>query len=81
MEDDEYMYFSELLTKITLTGQNQTPTKQQIKAGNDIMKRAQRHTDNANKREEDVVCRVINGDKVKKRKYHKEEENQQPEEK
>ena len=37
------MYFSELLTKITLGTQNQKPTKAQIKKGNDIMKRAERH--------------------------------------
>ena len=37
------------------------------------MKRAERHTENVNKREEEIVCRVVNGTKVKKRKYHKEE--------
>lgn len=67
------MYFSELLTKITLGTQNQKPTKAQIRKGNDIMKRAERHTENVNKREEEIVCRVVNGTKVKKRKYHKEE--------
>ena len=67
------MYFSELLTKITLGTQNQNPTKAQIRKGNDIMKRAERHTENVNKREEEIVCRVVNGTKVKKRKYHKEE--------
>ena len=67
------MYFSELLTKITLGTQNQKPTKAQIRKGNDIMKRAERHTENVNKREEEIVCRVVNGTKVKKRRYHKEE--------
>ena len=67
------MYFSELLTKITLGTQNQKPTKAQIRKGSDIMKRAERHTENVNKREEEIVCRVVNGTKVKKRKYHKEE--------
>ena len=38
------------------------------------MKRAERHTENVNRREEDIVCRVINGAKVKKRRYHKESE-------
>ena len=54
------MYFSELLTKITLGTQNQKPTKAI-----------------SNKREEDIVCRVINGSKVKKRKYHKEEDSKE----
>ena len=67
------MYFSELLTKITLGTQNQSPPKAQIRKGNDIMKRAERHTENVNKREEEIVCRVVNGTKVKKRRYHKEE--------
>ena len=67
------MYFSELLTKITLGTQNQKPTKAQIRKGKDIMKRAERHTENVNKREEEIVCRVVNGTKVKKRRYHKEE--------
>ena len=71
------MYFSELLTKITLGTQNQKPTKAQIKKGNDIMKRAERHKEISNKREEDIVCRVINGSKVKKRKYHKEEDSKE----
>ena len=67
------MYFSELLTKITLGTQNQKPTKAKIRNGNDIMKRAERHTENVNKREEEIACRVVNGTKVKKRRYHKEE--------
>ena len=71
------MYFSELLTKITLGTQNQKPTKAQIKKGNDIMKRAERHKEISNKREEDIVCRVINGTKVKKRKYHKEDSKEE----
>ena len=71
------MYFSELLTKITLGSQNQKPTKAQIKKGNDIMKRAERHKEISNKREEDIVCRVINGSKVKKRKYHKEDSKEE----
>ena len=71
------MYFSELLTKITLGTQNQKPTKTQIKKGNDIMKRAERHKEISNKREEDIVCRVINGGKVKKRKYHKEDSKEE----
>ena len=71
------MYFSELLTKITLGTQNQKPTKAQIKKGNDIMKRAERHKEISNKREEDIVCRVINGSKVKKRRYHKEEDSKE----
>lgn len=73
------MYFSELLTKITLGTQNQKPTKQQIRKGNDIMKRAERHTENVNRREEDIVCRVVNGTKVKKRRYHKESEEKMDE--
>ena len=71
------MYFSELLTKITLGTQNQKPSKAQIKKGNDIMKRAERHKEISNKREEDIVCRVINGGKVKKRKYHKEDSKEE----
>ena len=71
------MYFSELLTKITLGTQNQKPSKAQIKKGNDIMKRAERHKEISNKREEDIVCRVINGSKVKKRKYHKEDSKEE----
>ena len=71
------MYFSELLTKITLGTQNQKPTKAQIKKANDIMKRAERHKEISNKREEDIVCRVINGSKVKKRKYHKEDSKEE----
>ena len=71
------MYFSELLTKITLGTQNQKPTKARIKKGNDIMKRAERHKEISNKREEDIVCRVINGGKVKKRKYHKEDSKEE----
>ena len=68
------MYFSELLTKITLGTQNQKPTKAQIKKGNDIMKRAERHKEISNKREEGMVCRGRSGTKVKKREYHKEED-------
>ena len=71
------MYFSELLSKITLGTQNQKPSKAQIKKGNDIMKRAERHKEISNKREEDIVCRVINGGKVKKRKYHKEDSKEE----
>ena len=71
------MYFSELLTKITLGTQNQKPTKAQIKKGNDIMKRAERHKEISNKREADIVCRVINGGKVKTRKYHKEDSKEE----
>ena len=41
------------------------------------MKRAERHKEISNKREEDIVCRVINGSKVKKRKYHKEEDSKE----
>ncbi len=69
------MYFSELLTKITLGTQNQKPTKQQIRKGNDIIKRAERHKENINKHEEEIVCRVVNGTRIKKRKYHKELED------
>lgn len=71
------MYFSELLTKITLGRQNQQPTKDQMKAGADIMQKAQAHKEDAIEREKDIVCRVVNGNKVKKRKYHKEEKQQE----
>ena len=72
-----FMYFSELLTKITLGRQNQQPTKDQMKAGADIMQKAQAHKEDAIEREKDIVCRVVNGNKVKKRKYHKEEKQQE----
>ena len=71
------MYFSELLTKITLGGQNQQPTKDQMQAGADIMQKAQAHKEDAIEREKEIVCRVVNGNKVKKRKYHKEEKQQE----
>lgn len=71
------MYFSELLTKITLGRQNQQPTKDQMQAGADIMQKAQAHKEDAIEREKEIVCRVVNGNKVKKRKYHKEEKQQE----
>ena len=71
------MYFSELLTKITLGRQNQQPSEKQMKAGADIMHKAAQHQLDINEREKDIVCRVVNGNKVKKRRYHKEEEKQQ----
>lgn len=71
------MYFSELLTKITLGRQNQQPTERQMKAGTEIMNKATQHKLDAIEREKDIVCRVVNGNKVKKRRYHKEEEKQQ----
>ena len=74
------MYFSELLTKITLGTQNQTPTKEQLKAGADIAKRAERHKELEESREKEIVCRIVNGNKVKKRKYQKDEEKGQQEE-
>ena len=76
-----FMYFSELLTKITLGRQNQQPTKDQMKAGADIMQKAQAHKEDALEREKEIVCRVVNGNKVKKRKYHKEEEPKEGQEK
>ena len=73
------MYFSELLTKITLGRQNQQPTKDQMKAGADIMQKAQAHKKDAIEREKEIVCRVVNGNKVKKRKYQKDEPKQEQE--
>lgn len=73
------MYFSELLTKITLGTQNQTPSEAQLKAGADIAKRAQRHKELEDQREQEIVCRIVNGNKVKKRKYQKDEKGQQEE--
>ena len=73
------MYFSELLTKITLGTQNQKPTKEQLKIATDINKRAERHRELEENREKEIVCRIVNGNKVKKRKYQKDEKGQQEE--
>lgn len=70
------MYFSELLTKITVGGQNQVPDKRKAKMEIDIMQRAIRNNMYDLDREKDIVCRVINGNKIKKRKYHKEEKKE-----
>lgn len=67
------MYFSELLTKVTIGGQNQVPDKKKVKRGLDIMNRAQRNNDHAKRQEDEIICRIINGNRIKKRRVNKEE--------
>lgn len=68
------MKFSELLTKITLAGENQTPTESKMILGAEIANKAAEHTLKELEYEKEITCRVINGNKVKKRKVRKDEE-------
>lgn len=68
------MKFAELLTKVTLTGESQKPTIEKMKQGHDIALKAQQQIKEEMEYEKEIVCRVINGNKVKKRKVKKESE-------
>ena len=65
------MKFSELLSKITLTGENQVATKKAIEKGNDLLKAAEKNNEFIRNKESKVQCRV-NG-KVRKVRPKKEE--------
>ena len=68
------MKFAELLTKVTLSGENQEPTIEKMKQGYDIAIKAQKQIKEEMEYEKEIVCRVINGNKVKKRKVKQESE-------
>jgi hypothetical protein len=68
------MKFSELLTKITVSGENQTPTEEKLLLGAEISDAAARHILEDIEYEAGIVCRVVNGNKVKKRKVKQESE-------
>lgn len=73
------MKFSELLTKITLAGENQTPTLEKAQQGLEIANKAAEHTLSELEYEKEIVCRVINGNKVKKRKVKKDDDHNESE--
>ena len=68
------MKFAELLTKVTLAGENQEPTVEKMKQGYDIAIKAQQQIKEEMEYEKEIVCRVVNGNKVKKRKVKQESE-------
>ena len=68
------MKFAELLTKVTLSGENQEPTAEKMKQGYDIAVKAQQQIKEEIEYEKEIVCRVVNGNKVKKRKVKQESE-------
>lgn len=68
------MKFAELLTKVTLAGENQVPSVEKTKQGYEIAVKAQQHIKEEQEYEAGIVCRVINGNKVKKRKVKQESE-------
>ena len=68
------MKFAELLTKVTLAGENQEPSIEKMKQGYDIAVKAQQQIKEDLEYEKEIVCRVVNGNKVKKRKVKQESE-------
>ncbi len=68
------MKFAELLTKITLAGENQTPSESKMLQGAEIAHKAAEQNLSELEYEAGIVCRVINGNKVKKRKVKQESE-------
>lgn len=68
------MKFAELLTKVTLAGENQEPSIEKMKQGYDIAAKAQQQIKEEIEYEKEIVCRVVNGNKVKKRKVKQESE-------
>lgn len=68
------MKFAELLTKVTLAGENQEPSIEKMKQGYDIAIKAQQQIKEEMEYEKEIVCRVVNGNKVKKRKVKQESE-------
>lgn len=68
------MKFAELLTKVTLAGENQEPSIEKMKQGYDIAVKAQQQIKEEIEYEKEIVCRVVNGNKVKKRKVKQESE-------
>jgi hypothetical protein len=68
------MKFAELLTKVTLGGENQEPSIEKMKQGYDIAIKAQQQIKEEKEYEAGIVCRVVNGNKVKKRKVKQESE-------
>ena len=68
------MKFAELLTKVTLAGENQEPSIEKMKQGYDIAVKAQQQIKEEMEYEKEIVCRVVNGNKVKKRKVKQESE-------
>lgn len=68
------MKFAELLTKVTLAGENQEPSIEKMKQGYDIAIKAQQQIKEEIEYEAGIVCRVVNGNKVKKRKVKQESE-------
>lgn len=62
------MKFSELISKITVTGQNQAPDKNAVKKGDEFLKAANKHLSIIQEKENNIQCRV-NG---KARKLQKE---------
>lgn len=68
------MKFAELLTKVTLAGENQEPSIEKMKQGYDIAIKAQQQIKEEIEYEKEIVCRVVNGNKVKKRKVKQESE-------
>ena len=68
------MKFAELLTKVTLAGENQEPSIEKMKQGYDIAIKAQQQIKEEIEYEKEIVCRVVTGNKVKKRKVKQESE-------
>ena len=68
------MKFAELLTKVTLAGENQEPSIEKMKQGVEISAAATKHILEDMEYEAGIVCRVVNGNKVKKRKVKQESE-------
>ena len=68
------MKFAELLTKVTMAGENQQPTEDKMKQGYEIAVKAQQQIKEDHEYEAGIVCRVVNGNKVKKRKVKQESE-------
>lgn len=68
------MKFAELLTKVTLAGENQEPSIEKMKQGVEISAAAAKHILEDIEYEAGIVCRVVNGNKVKKRKVKQESE-------
>lgn len=68
------MKFAELLTKVTVAGENQVPSWEKIKQGSELLKQADKQIKEDLEYEKEIVCRVVNGNKVKKRKVKQESE-------
>lgn len=68
------MKFAELLTKVTVAGENQIPSWEKVKQGSELLKQADKQIKEDLEYEKEIVCRVVNGNKVKKRKVKQESE-------